>query len=396
MTIISRFDKISLFLFALFLPLQTRYFITTGIREYESIVFYATDLLFLWLVLIFSLKNKKERWLGLAWAIGLLAFYQSSRSTEWYGWLRLAEAASVGYLVLKNNALKSWLIIGLIIGALGSSLLAMWQFYAQEIIAHPWFGLAAQAPWRSGVAVLETNSGRLLRSYGPFSHPNILGGYLTVALLFLFSFKDEVRQFFRHRVAWWGAVAILTSGIFLSFSRSAWLALIVGVVWLAIIKKISYKAVALGVGGFLILIFSLWPFVGGRFLINNRLEAKSVAARTASNKAALEIIKTHPWFGVGLGQFTRVALDLSLQDDPRYVEPVHNVFLLVLSEIGLVGFLVLLLLGGWFLKQLAPTQYPLLVAIGIIGLFDHYWWTYNSTRLLLVMVLAYFQTKRAK
>ena len=58
--------------------------------------------------------------------------------------------------------------------------------------------------------------GAWLRSYGLTFHPNVLGGLLAVAVLLLSLWLGQKRAF--------AALVILASGLFLSFSRSAWVA----------------------------------------------------------------------------------------------------------------------------------------------------------------------------
>ena len=49
----------------------------------------------------------------------------------------------------------------------------------------------------------------------------------------------------------------------------------------------------------------------------------------------------------------------------------HNTWLLVLAELGVLGFLVLLL----SLRPLMNLQALFLIPLGVISLFDHYLWS---------------------
>ncbi len=75
----------------------------------------------------------------------------------------------------------------------------------------------------------------------------------------------------------------------------------------------------------------------------------------------------------------------------RFLQPVHNIFLLVAAEAGLVGLLIFL----WFLtltfrKQLGVGNWGLitsLLVILVLGMTDHYWLTLQQNQLLLAIVL---------
>ena len=178
----------------------------------------------------------------------------------------------------------------------------------------------------------------------------------------------------------------LTMGVFLSFSRGAALALIFGLIGLIIEKK-ELRKIAFVIGAlFLILNLFFYQFTAGRVLLDNRLEEISKAQRLAGTKIALEIIKTNTWFGVGLGQFTARAESILKDADSRYIEPVHNIYLLILSELGLIGVIIFCMFMIIIFRASSSQSYAIFAAIAILGLFDHYLWTISSSRLLLALI----------
>ena len=86
----------------------------------------------------------------------------------------------------------------------------------QVVVQHP-LGLPgeltipANATWASVVSLPDS---RWLRAYGLTFHPNVLGGYLAVGLLL----SMPLLYRWSMRIAWWG----LWLGLFITFSRSAW------------------------------------------------------------------------------------------------------------------------------------------------------------------------------
>ena len=113
-----------------------------------------------------------------------------------------------------------WLAAGLVAGGLLEAALALAQFQTQAALVPPALGL----PWlpRSDAALsgapvlLDARSARVLRAFGTFPHPNVLGGYLALALVCLPLLGG------RRRVEWllWPAGALLAAGLW-SHSHAA-------------------------------------------------------------------------------------------------------------------------------------------------------------------------------
>ena len=68
----------------------------------------------------------------------------------------------------------------------------------------------------------------------------------------------------------------------------------------------------------------------------------------------------------------------NLEDNP------HNMYLLMTSELGLFGIVIILIL----IWTLWTTRSPLIGAILIAGIFDHYWWTTAQGTFLFASALA--------
>jgi O-antigen ligase len=74
------------------------------------------------------------------------------------------------------------------------------------------------------------------------------------------------------------------------------------------------------------------------------------------------------------------------------LQPVHNIFLLVFSETGLIGLLAFsFLIYKLTRESLKPVSTLMVLSLSFIlitGLFDHYWLTLQQNMLLMVFVLA--------
>src|SRR5690606_7534411 len=88
-------------------------------------------------------------------------------------------------------------------------------------------------------------------------------------------------------------------------------------------------------------LFLYRDLVLSRFLaLNTPIEAESLNRRVADSEIAWQLIRAHPWRGVGLGYYTDAAVLLHPE-----AQRVHNVPLFVTAEIGIFGGLFLLWLA---------------------------------------------------
>ena len=108
-------------------------------------------------------------------------------------------------------------------------------------------------------------------------------------------------------------------------------------------------------------------------------------------------------FGVGLGNFTILMPDFtSIKLAPWDFQPVHNIYMLLANEIGIVGFIVFSLLIATLIVYLFIYQnrkdsseeitvrvflLAVLIAIAVIGLFDHYPISVYQGQLLLFIII---------
>jgi len=100
--------------------------------------------------------------------------------------------------------------------------------------------------------------------------------------------------------------------------------------------------------------------------------------------------------GVGVGNYV-VALENEYPGREVYAyQPVHNVYLLILGEIGIIGVLFILLWAA-SIDRYNYSQIPRVPAVGalamgnailVIGFFDHYIWSLWPGLALLAFVMA--------
>ena len=101
-------------------------------------------------------------------------------------------------------------------------------------------------------------------------------------------------------------------------------------------------------------------------------------------KASLVMIKENLLIGIGLNNFIPNLVKVSNTFVNSWeLQPVHNIFLLTLSETGITG---LLIFSSLFFNLSIMSNFPLL-AILITGMSDHYWLTLQQNMLLFTYVL---------
>ena len=113
-------------------------------------------------------------------------------------------------------------------------------------------------------------------------------------------------------------------------------------------------------------------------LFSNLGNPNSFSERQILITQSLQVINQHFWLGVGLGNF--------IYHVPTIRQPVHNIYLLLASELGMPALIVM---GYWLIVNSKKLLLPAVAVIIITGVTDHYWLTLHQNLLLLVILLAY-------
>lgn len=240
--------------------------------------------------------------------------------------------------------------------------LASYQFFQQNIQPIPWLGITAHNPSELADSAIEilTPPERWLRAYGTFASPEILGGVLALALLIainLIIWQIQKNNFYSNKIKpylFGLAIILLSSGLFFSFSRSAWLGFGLGLlvtlinVWRLInapAKKAVWQILAtlIIIFGFLIIQNNHLLTAGFNSFIN--LQAGSTIDRVQSPAVAWRVITGAPWFGIGWGHYGNFVHDRINGNFPAwFYQPINNAFLLAWAELGIFGLLIFIAL----------------------------------------------------
>jgi len=421
-------------------PWQTCYlvrsvFIGGAKWQGETLCFYFTDILlgalFLGAILIFWKKKKQELaekkkfsffhyptpflakviFAFLLW-LSLTFFWAGDKEKAYFSLIFFWEAIGLFYLLSLVFRLKlvdkEKTFFWFLLAAVFQSLLGIGQFFLQKVPACKWLGISAQNPQNVGVSIVQTiYQRRWLRAYGGLPHPNILGGFLAVSALLAvglylyYAFQEDYSaKQLKKDLFLWVSFLLLLMGLFFTFSRSAWLGFWLGFLFLFFwgIKKKEYKK-DFWRAAWVKLFFSglaIWFILAGlfanlfqtRIFPHSRLEIKSFVQRQNYLEQDKKLWP-HYWLkGAGIGNYGWADYKEIKKNYPGwYFQPVHNVFLLAGTELGVGGLILYLLLWlgiffwFWQLAKNAPSfgalGLALLLALLPAALFDHWLWSFH-------------------
>ncbi len=251
-------------------------------------------------------------------------------------------------------------------------------------------------PSLRGASVVQLANGlRILRAYGTLPHPNILAGLVFLAFL------GPISVFLANKKPNYPALMLVSVGIILlalTFSRSAWLALL-SFLFILIMKSKYFERKKLYLLLFtvaLAILLTLYPL---RDLVFTRVNNATVATEQISTvgrswltQQAINMIREHPLTGVGIGSFVVELSNKAVEGAP--IEPVHDIFLLITAELGAAGLILIIGLFMSIALTIIQSKSPRAIlagatvaGLGIISLFDHYLWTIAPGRMMLGLAL---------
>lgn len=408
---LSRLRSFTFLLLVLLLPIQLgKHFwpdfsSVSGMRiDYLSPTLYATDIL---IVIFLSLSFSKivsvlKKNLFLAFffsAVFISAVLAQEKLLALYGTARIVEfvffgIASAEFFSLAK--LSPFRTLFFALAVLYESLIAIVQFFLQHSIGSVFYFLGERTFTAStpGIATTALSGALFLRPYATFSHPNVLAGFLVLLLPFLFFALSGARPRWALGLLV-SAIVFGTIALFLTLSRVALLLWFILIFGLLLRKSINTKIQKMVLGVLLLLSLGLFLFtpLGQRFFESSTSEV-AVTDRLQLLQAAIAMLSISPIFGVGPLHFLVHVSEFSVPTKNLFatLQPVHNVYALLLSELGLVGFLFVLqfIKKTWEKISHLSMRSPLLIScvfLIVLSFVDHYLFTSQQGRILLALLL---------
>ncbi len=428
--LISKLEQF-LFYFLLFaIPFQTRKILwhqNWNFNEWQAISIYGTDILLLILFgfWIFSrVKPKVERYDYFLFALIVVSVISIKNSSSYilsaYNVLKLVEFIALyfyikSYAIYKFDLAKSMIV--LICGGLFQAIIAILQFFKQSSLGLRYLGESVLAPNLTGVASFYDLHGHMvMRAYGTTPHPNVLATYLFLAIfsfyfVYIYFHIYHQKKLYHPKLNYFllASYPIMLLALFYSFARVIIFAWFVGFTIRScfILGKKNFRGIfarginrikltkILVISTVVVVLFGIiyWPEVISRVKISSGEEA--VQLRIFYNK---ESLKSLNWFGVGAGNFVNWLMVKDPNLPRNLYQPVHNIYLLIYSETGILGAVMFILFLIFLIKDFIVStkmeklyHYSFLIvflSFLFVGLFDHFLWTLQQGRLMFWLLCA--------
>lgn len=230
-------------------------------------------------------------------------------------------------------------------------------------------GVARTIPLEPG-----SYDGSLFRVRGTLAYDTQLACWYELLLPLALSLALTVSKP-RDKIFLLGLFGVGTVGIILTFTRGGWLGLALSVIMIVLLfnrrRILTLRPLVQFVGLVILLgalLLPLWGVISGRLFAS---VPKTEVVRARLNEVALKMVVDYPIFGLGLDNFASQSLNYGLSQEFAASEAkVHNLFLAVASETGIMGLILFLwVVSNLVQAALEATEHPNpLVAATAIGI----------------------------
>ena len=397
-------------------------------NEWQAISIYGTDILLLILFGFWFFRGAKlkiEKYDYFLFALVAVSAISIKNSSSFYlsayNVLKLIEFI-VFYFYIKSYAIYKFgfnrSLLALICGAVFQAIIAILQFFRQSDLGLRYLGESVLRKDLTGVASFYNLHGeKVIRAYGTTPHPNILASYLFLAMfafyfVYLYFHIYHQNKIYNPKLDYFllGSYPILLLALFFTFAR------VIIFLWFAgfvirtffVLSKKDFRSIfsrglnrikltkILIVGTMVVVLFSVfyWPEAVSRIKMSSDEEA--VQLRIFYNK---ESLKSLNWFGFGAGNFVNWLMVKDPNLSRNLYQPVHNIYLLIYSETGILGIAAFILFLIFLIKDFSVRtkmekfyHYSFLImflSFLFVGLFDHFLWTLQQGRLVFWLLCAW-------
>lgn len=282
---------------------------------------------------------------------------------------------------LKSKKSKRIIFAAIVATLVFQSLVGILQFLTQKELLGYWFLGETNLSRFANISKITIGGREIIAAYGTTPHPNILAGYLAILTPLLWLAAKQIgknKNATNYKLVAAGTSIISLIAIILTFSVSGLLTLasssLVLMVGQSRVTKI-YQRICL----IMLLLSALAQPIAGLLLEKTNFKSPSISRRLELAQASIWMWLSKPITGVGLGKFTANLENFTqVRELARFIQPVHHVGLLWLSEVGLIG-LALFWKAKKYLSLSIAAALPALI-------LDHYWLTQPNALLLFAIL----------
>jgi O-antigen ligase len=423
-----KIHELLFYVFLFLIPIQTRIlfqpetaYISWYFDYHLAFFVYLTDILLVacfvsWIMFDKpkGLLQKRLFWLILAFFCLILVtlFHVKRLDLGWYQTLKWAELLGLILYIRETYQTRFHFLVSsivLFVSGVIQAILGLIQFHVQHNLGFSFLGEYIAPLGTSGLATIETTAGKVIRAYGTFPHPNVLGAFLVLSLilgLYLLSrIKNQGSKINTALVAC--GTILITLGLFVTFSRTAWLAGALAYLLFTIYyllkdpKKKAFLIIGIGIVSCMSVVVLTQTDATIFGLYNGTLKARvfdsnpiAIADRASFNQIGLNLTGRFPSLGVGVGNYVEALKDL-YKLEPWQNQPAHNMFIFLSAELGILGVALFIIILFEIFSGLRLVSWDTLTStlavLGIIFLLmsqtDHYFVTIQQGRLALFVVL---------
>lgn len=413
-----------------------------------------------WLVSALSLIVSRETWLGFYGLVKISEFillfaYIRENVSLFHVKSPVLSQSDSGDKFVSRETLR---ILGVFCVSLGiQALIGIFQYFSQGSLGLKILGESVLVPGWKGIAVFITkglvnpllasfsaylsnisSETYIIRAYGTLPHANVFGAFMYSGLLFglLLNYRVSRETNKIWRIFAKLLLVLCVFGVIFSFSRTIWLVSLLSVIfWFLIIYMQIRKHLVqnmqtgkhdqdfaeyfpgrvVAIAATVFLTVGVCLFIFGPQIKDRLVEAdaqsfstqQSYVERSQFNSIALAMIRERPVLGVGVKNFVARMQDFSGEKlRPELFQPVHNIYLLIAAESGVVALAAVLFFFLNIVRHViaeamagrhAIFNFTLLTILGgffLIGLFDHYLWTIQQGSLALWVALGLLSAKQ--
>ncbi|MDP4001413.1 MAG: O-antigen ligase family protein [bacterium] len=426
----AKLHEVLFYLFVFLIPIQTRIlynpekgYIDWYFSYHLGFFLYLSDIVFITLIVVWFLiekpvfnppatqsgeragiKLRSNRLILALFALILVTLFHVKRLDigiyETIKWLEvLLLVWYISSMFHKKHVFQVTLSI-LFISGVFQGILAISQFHVQHGLSLSFLGEYIAPICTSGLATINVMGSKIIRAYGTFPHPNVLGAFLTLSLINGYYLVSRASKYTKLLIGL--GIILIISAVFLTFSRAAWFTSgAVSLVFLGYYLKSYFKKHDSKLN-LVILLTAIVVSCGTIYFTYNDLlvsratediNTTAISSRSFFNKNGLEIFYKSPLLGVGVGNYVVVAKDSFDLESWQY-QPPHNIFIFLAAELGILGvalFIIILieiLKKAWEQKNfLAFTLFTTMIIFILLSNFDHYFVTIQQGRLMFFTVL---------